>query len=438
MPTQPMAPVRLLLGENTPALNRGEAAILHGLASSLARHLGATDLLLISSDPVSDATEYADVCRVIAGFGTRESRIARRLPHRAQVVFEAAGIVFAGCLARVLGDRLAGAVVPSPILRAYLGADVILLGHDNHVVGPGLSPQFLGKIAFSRLTGKVAVLCGGSFGPFGRGLPERMASWVLRGCTAVVLREPSSYEYSRALVGARPSITLGADPAFLMSPAPTVSANGPKDDDFEWARGAIGFTVSQGSLVDASAFAELDPGMRADERRAKHVSTMVDVVRSVAGKTGRRILLIAHSIAGQENDLQPTWEIFSQVKDEIDVRILDPSLPAPQVKTALSCLSLLVAERVHAAIAACSEGVPVVLISKPSDFRAYGIIGTMLGLEDCLYDVRSLEVSSLADHVVQCWLRRDSLRARLNTALPAVLEAADDVGRAVSACLRPR
>jgi polysaccharide pyruvyl transferase WcaK-like protein len=430
--TQPGSrPVRLLLSENTPALNRGEAAILRGLVRSFTRHLGPIDLLLLSNDPVNDSREYADVCRVLPGPDARSSRIARRLPRRARVLMDAARIVAAGCLAQVAGPRHARRLVSDPILKAYLGADVILIGHDNYIVGPGLSPQFVAKVAFSRLTGKVSVLCGGSFGPFGRGLPESLAAWVLKECTKVVLREPASYEYAEQLVGERPHISLGADPAFLMPAADDPGAEVPGTG----GREVIGFTIARGSLVDESAFAESEPGLDAAARRTRHISVVTEVIRRVADETGCRILLVAHSLEDAQNDLVPAWEILTRLRDEVDVEILDPTLPAPEVKRELSRLSLLVAERVHSAIAATSEGVPVVAVSKPSDFRAYGIIGSMLGLEECLYDVRGLEASALVDLIVQRWKERARLRTRIEAALPAILAAADSVGRVTATTL---
>jgi len=425
-------PLRLLLAENAPALNRGEAAILRGLATAFSHTLGAFDLLLLSSDPVNDEREYADVCRVQPNLDATSSRMRRRLPRRAQAGIDALRVALAGVATRAVGNAGATEMLGNPVLRAYAGADVILVAHDNFAVGPHLAPQILAKVVMARAAGKKCVLCGGSFGPFEPGVHEALAKLVLHGCDAVVLREPSSYRYCQQLIGKSSKPRLGADPAFLMNPVKARDLSPAGLSAMQWARGAVGFAVSAGSLVDASAFSTTGQELAPRERRQLHVEAMIDVVDRVATTIDRRVVLVAHSLARGDDDLEVAVEIARNVTRHVDVMVLDPTLSAPETKTVLGALDLLVSERVHAAIAAVSQHVPVLVLTRPGDYRAFGIFSEMLGLPAALYDVSDLAADKLAEHVLTCWAGRAAVREALSRAVPAVVAQAEEVGRAVA------
>ena len=78
-----------------------------------------------------------------------------------------------------------------------------------------------------------------------------------------------------------------------------------------------------------------------------------------------------------------------------------------------ACLDMTIGTRLHFTIDAVCAGVPSLLISHDGDFRCHGIIGSMLEMQDHVYNIDHIDTESLIKSVTDLWQKREAVRAHL-------------------------
>ena len=141
------------------------------------------------------------------------------------------------------------------------------------------------------------------------------------------------------------------------------------------------------------------------------------------------MILIPHvqEISPLNDDRVLATEIQRRLGYDDGVRLAGGNFSAEEFKAIISRCDFLVAERMHAAIAGLSTGVPTMVVGY--SIKAKGILSDLLGpelTESCalipLEDF--LKPGAVAARAKEAWANRDTLSARLRESLPAARERA--------------
>ena len=207
------------------------------------------------------------------------------------------------------------------------------------------------------------VLWGASVGPFTQH-PEIEAYYRrhLQKCALITAREDITKGYLDRLGCAH--VAEVADPAFFMAPAarfPGVPA--------KIAKTRIGLNLSRLSIAQRYP----------REEWSRQEFRIVESIRALAAIPDVEILLIPHVQPGDQSaddDCAFLEDIQRQVGGD-NLRLLPPGLGAPRTKRIIAECDLLIAARMHCAIAGCSSGVPTLFLAYSS--KALGMAEYVYG-----------------------------------------------------------
>ena len=421
----------IFVAEQVPSLNKGEAAILFGMLESF-KALGAVRVRLSSTAPSADEARYAGNVTLVTGNVAGEGAVLCRL---LQALWLAANHLLFGLLVKCLGDR-ALRLMRDPMWRAYLGADLIIVGHDAVFVN--YPPLNLYVVPLAKMLNKPVVAYGASIGPFRNCFARWLSRLALNRMDLITLREDVSEANLHQMGVSRPPIHVTADLAFLMRAASTQRVR-ELLDGLQVGRGKplVGITSTRSMALCYAAAARVDS--RAGYE--KYVQFKAQLVDHLIEGYDAQVLLLAHSYGpGAElDDRVINRDIYERVENKSAARILDKECTPQEIKGLIGQLTLLVGDRTHSMIAAVGMGVPTIgVCSRTRQTKTKGIIGQMMGQGRWIVDVEALSDETLVAKVDEMWPQLDAVRADLSARLPGVLAAAAQNGELLRPLLSGR
>jgi len=411
-----MNKIKILLPEEVPASNHGEEAILRGLFNTIENYFDDFEFEIFSIDFEDDASKYGNFVKVIeSSFSYQQNRIRYILNYIA--------LLYWGILHSIFGERIIE-YLRSLEKKAFLKANIILLGHDNYITGPNFSVQHILKTFIAKVTKKKLILCVGSFGPFKSGLMENLAKIFLQFMDLIILREPKSYEYCLSLMpGLKKKMFLGADAAWLLRPIEQNQIDIIfRKEGIRKDAPLVGITLANKSVVrdNFGVFSAVSESFH-DELIARIVDYIVDNWMA-------NVILLPHSTQMGNDDRFVNNNVYKLVKNKKQVFNIQTEYSAAELKGIMGELILLIAERTHSMIGALGMCTPVIGLSFPNDFRTYSILGDSLGLKDFLYDVRNISFDDFSSFINDKMGILSETRTYLETNIPEVIKVADKTG----------
>ncbi|MEO0514845.1 MAG: polysaccharide pyruvyl transferase family protein [Planctomycetota bacterium] len=384
--------------------NRGVEALAVTTIDGLTRHLPGHNITNIANDVKYNALRMTreHVTQFEFDHWSTNNRLARR--------FGAIGKIFKSKISP------AGHELEKQIASASLA---VASGGDNFSSDYGIPYEFTWPMQFAADRGVPTVLIGQSIGPFRR---LRDAEVFMQMCTKIdriTVREQISYDYlTQDLKLPAEKIEKTADSAFLL----------PIEDE-TWSESLLshwGFTENRPRIA-----VSISGGISkfTDANRSLHRTRMAALIRELAKRYDAQILVVPHVIdpAPQNDDLAEAAAVMEELGWPRDVQLAVGEFNASQYKGLIARCDLLVAERMHAAIAGLSSTVPTVVISY--SIKAPGIMAEVLGADRVEAFVEPmadfLEHDRVYEKIQDAWANRDAVRQDLAAALPAVREQAD-------------
>ncbi len=250
-----------------------------------------------------------------------------------------------------------------------------------------------------------------SIGPFRSAKEAQAWTSVARRSALITVRERISYDYVTQRLGLPAKLVeLTADPAFLL-PAAASEPPGARPKDSVPTQPLVTVAVSGG----ISRFGGVDA--------AGHLESLEGVVRTALDTLGARVLLVAHvqDDAERNDDRIAARAVYERF--ERDPRItMAGDLGAAELKGLIAGSDLLIAERMHAAIAGLSSGVCTVTIGY--SIKAEGIMRAVLGenvAEPLILSVERFIEPGVAERIVsEAWQMRPAVEERLRLRLPGI------------------
>lgn len=134
--------------------------------------------------------------------------------------------------------------------------------------------------------------------------------------------------------------------------------------------------------------------------------------------------------SASQDDRIPARRIAALLESRKDsiTQINEPIQPK-LLKSIYGYMDLLIGTRMHSNIFALCKGVPIIAIEY--QHKTSGII-EMLGLEDWLININSVNNKNLPHLIEQLWSERNTIKNQINTTLPNLIQQANMAGNLIS------
>ena len=329
-------------------------------------------------------------------------------------------------------------LVPSKRLRKWLiGTNTCLheLDRANVIVAISGGDSFSDIYGFSRLLyislpqilvllmGYKLVLLPQTIGPFQGKLAKAIARYILRGAERVYSRDRQGLEEIRRLLGNSKSALKSS---FCYDVGFIVDAIEPHNFEIiglttkdEIASDLVGLNIS--GLLWMGGYSRTNMfGLKCDYKELIH-----RLIECLIDQLGVKTLLVPHVFGSDphsESDAIACREVFAEFKEKYEGRlgIVEGTLDQSGIKYVIGSCDFFIGSRMHACIAALSQGVPAVSLAYSDKF--IGVMQT-LGVENLVLDPRILSAQEIETAVISVYKNRALVRRELGNKLPEVRES---------------
>jgi len=140
-------------------------------------------------------------------------------------------------------------------------------------------------------------------------------------------------------------------------------------------------------------------------------------------KRGAHVVLVPH-VFGEDSESDPPAcaAIHREMVAECAGRLqlLEGAYDAQEIKHVIGRCDFFLGSRMHACIAALSQGVPAIGLAYSRKFRG---VFQSIGVEELAIDLHETEAASVLDQVESAYESRDRIRARLHKFIPGARES---------------
>ena len=296
---------------------------------------------------------------------------------------------------------------------------VIASGGDifspEYSITPHLKPL---KLALE--AGKSIMFLAQSISPYRT--DEEAESWleVARQAKLITVREMATYKYVTEELGLSTDLVkLTADPAFLLNPASDETINNLlKSYGIPEGRPLVAISTSQGICSYASIW---------DQR--KHITAWEKVVKTILEELDADVIIIPHvqEVKASNDDRIIASQLLRSLDYNPQVHVAGADHSASEFKGLIGKCDLVIAERMHAAIAGLSSGVCTLAVGY--SIKAQGIMADLVGEENLqgglLISIEDfLEPELACQSVHNAWKQRDEIKKTIQEQLPEVKQKA--------------
>lgn len=412
----------IVLGASLDTGNLGVSALLAGTAKCIRRVAPTATISLLAGarGPSNDELQLAGGQRVLLGrIGVRQNKAVWRANHVLRLLLTAA-------LARLL---------PVPAWRRwllhhnpYLAAMrrarccVDISGGDSFSDIYGMRRFLLGTLCkcVVLLTGSRLVLLPQTYGPFRHWFSRSLARYVLRRAAAVYARDRESLRVIADLMGGRSMRAVpqfSPDMAFVLDAvAPASVRTYPAPLPHSADTTLIGFNVS-GLLYHGGYTRNNMFGLR-----AVYPLLVRQIADALLARSGTMLLFVPHVFVPSghvESDAAACRDVCEALTKSYAGRVfcLEGEYDQSEIKQIIGRCDFFIGSRMHACIAAASQGIATVPLAYSRKFR--GVFETV-GAADWAIDLRTCGADEALSRVCAAFDRRIALGAQLEQALPRV------------------
>jgi len=413
--------LNILIPEDIPSGNKGEAALFFGIAKSLSV-FGQHKLTLFSLHPDEDLASYDKYASIIDvhslvpnhlldGVGTFHSKLSN------YIIFIGKCTAFS-VLYWLLGSNCLR-IMRHPAWRCFLDSDMVLMCHDSFY-----APLYHGPLIFIFKTlGKPVVLFGSTILPphtfssrLERWLRNTTNKYFLGKSDLITLREWYSYHYLKSL-GIR-NVFVFPDLAFIADTA--------EDADIKHIFQLEGVPESTPLCGFAFSQKEIDfacPELPLAERREYTLTCLAALLDHITGVLGMHAVFIPHAIGPTprvDDRIAADW-VRERCANKKNVTIIRNNYSQSQLRGMAKRLNITVGTRLHFTIDALCHHVPSLLITHTGEYRCHGIIGDMLGQDKYVYNIENITADGLIQLFTELWKNHDHVKKDLTQLLPSIM-----------------
>lgn len=348
-------------------------------------------------------------------------RFSKKPWHRNHIVY----LLAMALLAKLLPGRLRRRwLMGNPSIRHLLEADVIaaISGGDSFsdIYGYGRLFYMSLPLVLVLLLGKDLLLLPQTLGPFKSAIAKWVARYIMSRARLVYSRDPEGVRQAQALLGANRAsqIRFSHDVGFVLEPVP------PQDDatDALFRREAslplVGVNVS--GLLYIGGYSKKNMfGLRVD-----YPQFVDELIRFLIEDHKAVVLLVPHvygEVQGSESDTLACRQVYQRLRERYGsrLRLIEARYSEGEIKSLIGRCDYFIGSRMHACIAAVSQGVPAISVAYSDKF--VGVMETV-GIASLVADARALTQEQILALIGDTFARRESIRRSLDSRMPGVKE----------------
>jgi colanic acid/amylovoran biosynthesis protein len=300
-------------------------------------------------------------------------------------------------------------------MDAFRWADVVVSTNDIFSSTYGGVFQNLAPIKAALSYKKPVILIGHSIGPFKKDKEIRAFTKTMKHVSLINVRESLTLDYLKKLNLKNVRVELTADPAFCLEPETKNleslwSAYNLRDKEI-----TIGLAPSQGIAYFGEA------------SYAEHFKALMNLIAYLTREFNSQVVLIPHvqDIPIKNNDRVICELLYRKLGFPKNVKVLSLSHSAEEIRAIVGRLDVMIAERMHAAIAGLAQNIPTFGIGY--SLKAKGILGDIYGfdpLDDYLISVKELNGKVLQDRINNLIENRNKVTQHLSKVMPNIKQKA--------------
>lgn len=399
-----------LMGASLGTGNRGVSALGASLVRLVeAARPGAQPFMLIGnreSRPFELRVNGAKTLVPVVNY-----RMSPRATPRTQLLW----ILFAALVYRCLPVRFLRQVIANstPWIKAVVEARMVgeIRGGDSFSDIYGLRRFVMGSLpvlSVILLRGGV-VLFPQTYGPYTSVSARWLARYILRRSDAILSRDRESMRVVEELIGSTDRCLFCPDVAFALEPSrPEIVAVNPAIPTPRLAC-LVGINVNglmyHGGYTRNNMF-----GLKLDYPRF-----LVQLCETLLAEPSRRLLLVPHTFAPPgrvESDPEACREVRRGLAADLQKRVhlIETEYDQSEIKGIIGMCDFFIGSRMHACIAALSQGIPAVGVAYSKKFRG---VFESVGMEDWIIDGRETSTEAALERVKTLFERREEVQAGL-------------------------
>lgn len=309
----------------------------------------------------------------------------------------------------------------NPWVRSLLAADVIgdVRGGDSFSDIYGWRRFVEGSLPLISvaLLGRPYVLLPQTYGPFRRRTARVLARQLLRRAELALTRDRNCERLVEELSGRTPRFC--PDVAFTLEPvAPRHLETVPAGFDLGSDDVCVGVNIS--GLLDMGGYTSNMFGLRCD-----YPVLMERLVDRLLTATRARILLVPHEF-GEEREQEACSKMLRAAGARHPGRVFMVAGPLSEreLKWVIGRTDFFIGSRMHACIAALSQGVPAVGLAYSDKFLG---VFQSAGVGQAIVDLRVMDLEQVIEATLSAFDRRAAVREELVTRIPSIQRQVRDV-----------
>jgi colanic acid/amylovoran biosynthesis protein len=335
----------------------------------------------------------------------------------------------------------------NPYLGVILEADMVadITGGDSFsdIYGMGRFIKGFLRKWLVKVFQKPLVLLPQTYGPFNRRLTKVLARQILDYATLVYSRDRRGLEDVRKLIGEGRSddkIKFIPDVGFLLDPSRPAGEEIESLEKLKSGRKTlVGLNVS-GLLSRIS-----DSGDNVFKLLVNYPALIDSIVEFLMKQDGTAVLLVPHVVPmckpgtsppksvhvrkkgyREQSDAVACGALYERVVEKYPGRIfiVRGHYNHNETKYIIGLCDFFMGSRMHACIAALSQGIPAVGIAYSGKFQG---VFESVGVGDCVADARRCREDELLEKISSAYKRKDEIRENLRQTVPRAKSAVLDM-----------
>lgn len=248
-----------------------------------------------------------------------------------------------------------------------------------------------------------------TFGPYKSALARKLARTLLMRSSVIIARDKQSRRVAQELTGSRKEVQLSPDVAFSLEPI--------TPDGIELDHSLAGTTRPNVIGLNVNGLMYHGGYTRKNMFGLKlHYAAFLEalVTALMAGPSGE-LWLVPHTFA-PTGDVESDPEASRTLRDRLPtelrarIRIVTRQYDQHQIKGLIGKCDFFIGSRMHACIAALSQGIPCVGVAYSRKFA--GVFETV-GMVDWVVDGRDTTKEEAVRRILELYQRRNDVRDRL-------------------------
>jgi polysaccharide pyruvyl transferase WcaK-like protein len=263
--------------------------------------------------------------------------------------------------------------------------------------------------------GRPLVLLPQTYGPYRSRLARGLGGYVLRHASRVYSRDRTGMEVVRGLAGERNgAVRFAHDLGFALEPEPPSAARVEWVERLKTAGPLVGLNVS--GLLYCGGYT----GGNMFSLKTDYAELVQKLLRQLLAQEPASVILVPHVFGGSmENDAEACRKVHEQLPAELKARVhtVEGRWSAGEIKHLIGRCDFFIGSRMHACIAALSQGVPAAGLAYSRKFAG---VFEAVDVADLVFDLAELPGEEVVKGVTRAFEMRQSYAARLQARLPEV------------------